>query len=179
VQAPAIDFSRDRRTIVAQGQGTQRVNTVLVQSPQPANTPPGKQTPFYVTAARLTYSDAERTARFEGGVTMRGADSTATADHAEVFLRPAGSGNSGASQVDRIVAEKDILIQQPNRKATGQKMVYAAAEDKFVLSGGSPSIFDAERGTITGASLTFWNRNDRVLVEGGSSRAVTQTRVSK
>jgi len=29
-------------------------------------------------------------------------------------------------------------------------LVYTAADDKFVLTGGPPSIFDAERGKITG-----------------------------
>ena len=47
-----------------------------------------------------------------------------------------------------------------------QKLVYTAADDKFVLTGGPPSIFDAEQGKITGVSLTFFRHDDRVLVEG-------------
>jgi hypothetical protein len=55
-----------------------------------------------------------------------------------------------------------------------------ASEGKFVLTGGPPSIFDAERGKITGGSLTFFSLNDRVLVESSnSSPTVTQTRVAK
>jgi hypothetical protein len=43
-----------------------------------------------------------------------------------------------------------------------------------------PSIFDAERGTVTGDSLTFYKRDDRVLVEGeAKSPAVTHTRVAR
>ena len=61
-----------------------------------------------------------------------------------------------------------------------QKLVYTAADDKFVLTGGPPSIFDAEQGKITGVSLTFFRRDDRVLVEGNnSSPAITQTRVAR
>jgi lipopolysaccharide export system protein LptA len=79
-----------------------------------------------------------------------------------------------------MVAEGDVLIQQPNRRATGQKLVYTAAEDKFVLTGGPPSIFDAEQGKITGVSLTFFRADDRVLVEGeASTPVVTQTRVAR
>jgi hypothetical protein len=49
-----------------------------------------------------------------------------------------------------------------------------------VLTGGPPSIFDAERGKITGVSLTFFRADDRVLVEGeASTPVVTQTRVAK
>jgi hypothetical protein len=58
--------------------------------------------------------------------------------------------------------------------------VYTVAEDKFVLTGGLPSIFDAEHGKITGDSLTFYKRDDRVLVEGkDTSPTVTQTRVAR
>jgi hypothetical protein len=54
------------------------------------------------------------------------------------------------------------------------------ADDKFVLSGGTPSIFDAERGKTRGDWLTFFRHDDRVLVEGkDSSPTVTQTRVAR
>jgi len=49
-----------------------------------------------------------------------------------------------------------------------------------VLTGGPPSIFDAEHGKITGVSLTFFRHDDRVLVEGNNlSPTVTQTRVAR
>jgi len=49
-----------------------------------------------------------------------------------------------------------------------------------VLTGGPPSIFDAEHGKITGDSLTFYKRDDRVLVEGKeASPTVTTTRVAR
>jgi hypothetical protein len=57
---------------------------------------------------------------------------------------------------------------------------YLAADEKFVLTGGSPSIFDAEHGKITGDSLTFFRRDDRVLVEGReTSPTTTRTRVAR
>jgi hypothetical protein len=59
-------------------------------------------------------------------------------------------------------------------------LVYVAQDDKFVLTGGPPSIFDAEHGKITGDSLTFYRHDDRVLVEGqGTSPAITTTRVAR
>ena len=86
----------------------------------------------------------------------------------------------GAGQVERIVAEKDVVIEEPARRATGDRLVYTAADEKFVLTGGPPSIFDAERGKITGDSLTFYKRDDRVLVEGRTtSPAVTRTQVAR
>ena len=60
--------------------------------------------------------------------------------------------------------------------------MYGADEEKFVLTGtpGSPpSIFDAEHGQVTGVSLTFFNRDDRVLVDSSNSESITQTRLKK
>jgi lipopolysaccharide export system protein LptA len=82
--------------------------------------------------------------------------------------------------VERIVAQDHVVITQPTRHATGDRLVYNAAEEKFLLTGGPPSIFDAERGQITGDSLTFYKRNDRVLVEGReTSPTVTRTQVAR
>jgi lipopolysaccharide export system protein LptA len=79
-----------------------------------------------------------------------------------------------------MIAEGSVRVQQPNRRAEGEKLVYTAADDRFVLTGGPPSIFDAEQGKITGVSLTFFRRDDRVLVEGeASTPVVTQTRVAR
>jgi lipopolysaccharide export system protein LptA len=87
---------------------------------------------------------------------------------------------SAPAQLDRIVAQGDVIVQQPGRRALGQTLIYEAAPDKFTLTGGPPSIFDAERGKITGDSLTFFRRDDRVLVEGkASTPVVTQTRVAR
>jgi lipopolysaccharide export system protein LptA len=91
----------------------------------------------------------------------------------------AGMG-SGTGKIDHIVAKDQVIITQPGRKATGDQLVYTASEDKFVLTGGPPSIFDAEHGKITGVSLTLFRHDDRVLVEGdNSSPTVTQTRVAR
>jgi lipopolysaccharide export system protein LptA len=103
----------------------------------------------------------------------------------DVFLQSRGeaAGNKalgGAGRLERIVAQRDVVVSQPTRRATGEKLVYTADEDKFVLTGGSPSIFDAEHGKITGVSLTFFRHDDRVLVEGnGTQPTVTQTRVAR
>ncbi len=79
-----------------------------------------------------------------------------------------------------MIAQGAIKLQEPGREADCQKLVYTSADDKFVLTGGPPSIFDAERGKITGVSLTFFRGDDRVLVEGeASTPVVTQTRVAR
>jgi lipopolysaccharide export system protein LptA len=176
VQAPVIDFDREHRTLIAQSTAGHPVSTVFVQQDKK-----GKVTPVNVTAARLNYADAQRIARFSGGVVIKGSDATVTADQVDVFLQPRTQGSAlvGPSQLDHAVAQGHVVVQEPNRRAKGDRLVYTAAEQKFVLTGGPPSIFDAEHGTTTGDSLTFFSRDDRVLVEGKTSPTVTQTRVAK
>ena len=183
VEAPTLQFDRDHRSLVAQAgtQGsTQPVSTVLVQFDKS-----GKATPVHITSAHLIYADAERKILLDGGVTAKGPDTTLTAQRMTVFLRSrseseASVGPATPGQVDRIAAEGKVMVTQPTRRATGERLVYTAAEDKFVLTGGTPSIFDAERGKITGDSLTFYRHDDRVLVEGReTSPTVTRTQVAR
>ena len=189
VEAPRLQFDRDHRSLLAQGlaqenlaQGSlaQPVSTVLVQVDKS-----GKATPVRITSARLNYADAERRIVLDGGVTAKGSDATLTGQQMTVFLlprsqSPAAAGPGTPGQVERIVAEGKVVITQPTRHATGDRLVYTAAEDKFVLTGGPPSIFDAERGKITGDSLTFFRHDDRVLVEGReTSPTITKTQVAR
>jgi len=211
VEAPILQFDRDHRSLFAQGnpqgtsqataQGTSRgnpaqpVSTVVVQVDKD-----GKVTPIHITSARLNYADAERRVFLDGGVTAKEADATMTGQQMTVFLRPrsqsqASSATTSATssatmtsmatpgQVDRIITERSVVLTQPMRRATGDRLVYTSADDKFVLTGGPssgpPSIFDAERGKTTGDSLTFFRRDDRVLVEGKGTPAVTNTQVAR
>jgi lipopolysaccharide export system protein LptA len=179
VTAPSIDFDRDHRSMVAHGSATEPVSTVLVQTDKN-----GTSTPVAITSTRLTYTDNERKAHFDENVTAKSADVTITSKQMDAFLLPRGQSDSNqtlsAGKLDKILAEDQVVVIQPNRQGDGDKLVYTAADDKFVLTGGPPSIFDAEHGKITGVSLTFFRRDDRVLVEGDkTSPAVTKTRVAR
>jgi len=178
VDAPAIEFDRNQRSLTAQGQGAQLVSSVFVQVDKA-----GKATPLVVTAAKLTYLDSDRRARFSGGVIARGQDATITADQVDVILIAANavknSGAGGPAQLQQIVAGAHVVIQQTGRCATGEKLVYTAADGRFVLTGGPPLITDPERGTIKGDALTFYSRDDRVIVESeGAQRTVTHTKIN-
>jgi lipopolysaccharide export system protein LptA len=187
VEAQSIEFDRDHRSMVALGSDASRiVSTVLVPAKSAqTSTAEKSEAPALVaiTSTRLTYADAERKAHFEGEVVARSTDATITAKKMDAFLEARGPTNqplSPAGKLEKIVAAEQVVITQPERHATAELLVYTAADDKFVLTGGPPSIFDAERGKITGVSLTFFRRDDRVLVEGNNSTpTVTQTRVAR
>lgn len=196
IEAPIIQFDRDHRSVVAQGTVQKPVKTTLVESEKAGSTAkrgnlgrktlgPPVFTPISITGLTLTYTDSERKIHYEGGVVAKAAEFTGSASTLDAFLLPRSQTTSNQSvaasgQLDRMVAQGNVVIQQPNRRAEGDKLVYTAADEKFVLTGGPPSIFDAEQGKITGVSLTFFRRDDRVLVEGEASNpVVTQTRVAR
>lgn len=192
VQASAISFDREHRSMVAEsgvtagideGNSSSPVTTVLVQTGAD-----GKTTLVTITSTHLTYTDSERRIHFDGNVKMHNTDATITSQVLDVFLAESKQPSSNQalrqqsgtpSRLEKAVAKGGIVITQPARRASGETLTYLAAEDKFVLVGGPPSIFDAERGQITGGSLTFFRHDDRVLVEGGAnSPVITKTRVA-
>jgi lipopolysaccharide export system protein LptA len=226
IEASTIQFDREHRSLVAQGTQARPVSTILVQPEkvQPEPSQPAQARPAHgrlkgpgkadspnsgsagksdgptlvaITAAKLTYVDSERKAHYEGGVSAKSTDFTASSQTMDVYLLPRSqivSRNpsyvasqtkpsqsvTGQGRVDHVVAQGHVLVLQPNRRADGETLVYTAADDKFVLTGGPPSIFDAEQGKVTGVSLTFFRADDRVLVEGeASTPVVTQTRVAR
>jgi lipopolysaccharide export system protein LptA len=197
VEAPTIEFQKDQRTVTADSDSRQNVMTALISLDKK-----GKATPVNISSRHLKYSGADRRAQYSGSVIARSEDLTIASDQMDVFFEPspqpsiegraaspiqsrtsetplppqALSGSS--SKLDKIVATGSIVITQPTRHATGEKLTYTAADDKFILTGGPPSIFDAEHGKITGVSLTLLGHDDRVIVDGNSSSpAVTETRV--
>jgi lipopolysaccharide export system protein LptA len=169
VEAPTINFDRNKRSLQAQGSQSGQVASVFVQKDKN-----GKLTPVNVTSDKLSYVDSERKAVFSGNVIVRTQDTTIDSDTVQVILLPRKNQaeTQSASQLDRIESQGDIKIQQGSRKATGTRLIYTAAEEKMVLTGTPnkrPSIFDAERGQITGDSLTFFTHDGRVLVGDGET----------
>ncbi len=197
VSAPEIVVSRTKQMLTAHGAGASR--PVLAVFPAKADTSKGvARTPAQVArveGATLVYSAGERKATFTGDVVAREGDAEVRANKAEVFLAPAAvpvaqrggtlpglPATSAAGSVERIVTEGDVRITQAGRRGNGERLVYTAADGRFVLTGTAsapPQLTDPEHGTVTGASLIFNNRDGSVMVNGGVAPAITETRVAK
>jgi lipopolysaccharide export system protein LptA len=184
VQASSIEFDRDRRFVSAAGSSSIPVSTVLMQSGKN-----GKVTPVTIKSSKLQYIDKERQIHFDSGVTAEGSELKLTANRMDVLLAARNQKQTEKDdakdlaqpgKIEQIVASGDVLITEADRRAMGGQLVYTTADDKFVLSGNSPSIFSAEHGKITGVSLTFFRHDDRVLVEGSTQfPAVTHTQMAR
>ena len=197
VRAPKMDFDNQKRALFAESDKAQKVSSLFVQESQD-----GKITPVDVTADKLTYVDVERLARYTGNVLAKTTTGTVTTQQLDVYLKeaepdpssngttvaqkpaqqkgPSLPGSDSPSKIDHIVATGKVVVTEPNRRAVGDRLVYTADDGKYFLTGRSPSIFDAERGTVWGDSLTFYSHDDRVLVESKrSSPTITRARTTK
>ncbi len=94
--------------------------------------------------------------------------------------KPLVPGSEGPSKIDHMIAIGKVIVTEPNRRGVGDRLVYTADDGRYYLTGKTPSIFDAEHGTVWGDSLTFYSHDDRVLVESKrSSPTITRARTTK
>lgn len=151
-------------------------------------TRPQAPTLWEIRAPLLTYWDAESKAQLEGGVTAESQQGSIQSQTLEAYLSkvqaPAQSRPNGATrastQLSRVVARGNVVVRQGGLRATSERADYTAAEGKFVLSGGNPTIVDASGDTTTGHSLTFYLASDTILADSeAGSRTLTKHRVEK
>jgi lipopolysaccharide export system protein LptA len=182
LEADSIELQRDARLLNAVG----NVRAVFVRAPAnnaAIQTP--KKTPqlWYVSAANLTYWDKENRAHLEKDVTVQSGDQKILSAAMDLnFTRAEGatSGAPGAQQISRAIATGGVTVQQGQRRATAERGEYTAADGKFVMSGGTPTIFDASEGTTTGRQLTFYLADATIIVDSeNGSRTLTKHRVEK
>jgi lipopolysaccharide export system protein LptA len=200
VSAPVLELSRVQATLAAHGSGGDAlaVSAVFTSSPSDAKAAPvmparTNQTSVVRLASRtLLYADGDHKAVFSGGVVAQTSSGVLRSSFMDVYFTPAPAHpgapspvkaqQAQASQLSKIVARGAVILQQPGRKGTGEDLTYTAEDGKFVLTGTSaapPRLADQVRGTVTGAALIFNDRDDSVVVSGGASKAVTQTRVAR
>jgi lipopolysaccharide export system protein LptA len=188
VLAPVLELIRNPQTLKAYGEGT-GPTPVVNANLAAAMGPKHEASVVRVHSETLAYSDAERRGDFRGSVTAEDPDGTIRAEEAQFYLTPAPKAPAGAAQqpaeqaqLERIVATGRVVITQPGRKGSGEKLVYTADDGKYVLTGtpaNPPRIVDQAKGTTTGSTLIFNSQDDSVVVSGGQSSAVTDTRAPR
>jgi lipopolysaccharide export system protein LptA len=205
LEAERIELWRDDKKMQATG----RVVAVFPQAPgsgpslpkAPGKSPPSPSSPtlWQIRAPGLTYWSNEGKAHLEGGVTAKSDQSSLESSTLDVFLVPGSSSDAqpghstsptGASlaqpagapgqQLSRILAQGGVLVRQGDRRGTGEQAEYTAADEKFVLSGGQPTLTNGSSDTTTGRSLTFFVASDTILIDSQEGlRTLTKHRVEK
>jgi lipopolysaccharide export system protein LptA len=186
VAAPVIELSKYDQTLDAHGARGDHgavVHTTLGSKTAGSRSGAAKSAgasttgsvPVRLTSATLHYADQDHRVDLRGSVTAEQPTGTVHADQAQIYLTPPGPNTTGPNttaantpgQLDHMVATGHVIITQPGRRGTGDKLVYTAADGRYVLTGTPsqpPRIADAQKGTTTGAALLFKTADDSVEV---------------
>ena len=195
---PAVNavFTSSRTNPQASPQNNSQPNS----KPNAKTQAPSAPSVVRLQSRTLLYVENDHKAVFSGGVVAQTISGILHSNFMDVYfsqgLSPARGPDQQGSQkppgvplpgapsqsVSKIVARGTVQLEQPGRKGTGEELTYTAADGKFVLTGTSavpPRLSDQARGVVTGNALIFNDRDDSVVVSGGTSNAVTQTRVAR
>jgi lipopolysaccharide export system protein LptA len=152
-----------------------------------------KSTLWHVTAQSLVYNDAQSHAHLEHDVVAVSADQKMRAPVVDLDFthgasvagtggaRTGGSapeGAQGPQQISRAVGTGGTTVEEGGRKAVAERGVYTASDGKFVMSGGTPTLYDSTEGTTVGRQLTFFLADDTIIVDSENGpRVLTRHRV--
>lgn len=144
---------------------------------------------WHIASDTFAYMDLENRAHLEGNVVVQSDVQRMRSDLLDLYFtraNAAGSaeknsnGATGAQQISRAVGTGRVVVDEQTRKATAERAEYTAADGKFVMSGGNPTLFDGTQGTTTGRQLTFFLADDTIIVDSEKgSRTLTKHQVQK
>jgi lipopolysaccharide export system protein LptA len=144
---------------------------------------------WHIASNTLTYLDLENRAHLEGNVVVQSDVQRMRSDLLDLYFTRANiagaadsglNGGAGAQQISRAVGTGGVVVDEQTRKATAERAEYTAADGKFVMSGGNPTLFDGTQGTTTGRQLTFFLADDTIIVDSEKGlRTLTKHQVQK
>lgn len=117
--------------------------------------------PTSAAANWMSYSENDHLLHYEGNVDIRQGTDRLTSDKTDVYLTAAG-------ELEKTIAEKNVVLTQPNRKATGDWIQYTAADEIAILTGKPARVEDVEQGSTEGGRLTVYMREGRVIADNVS-----------
>ncbi|HEV7474692.1 MAG TPA: LPS export ABC transporter periplasmic protein LptC [Pyrinomonadaceae bacterium] len=115
--------------------------------------------PVFAVADSMSYSDINRTLHYESNVDIRQGTDRVTSGIADVYLL------KESSEVEKTIAQREVVLTQPGRKGTGDWIQYTTADEVAVLKGNPARVEDAEKGSTEGGRLTMYMRDGRVIAD--------------
>jgi lipopolysaccharide export system protein LptA len=184
MEADSIELLRATRVLNAKG----NVKSVFQQAPSASDAKSSEDAKkqsslWHVSSETLTYWDADNKARLEKNVVVQSVDQKIHASTMDLYFTHQATGSSngqGPSQITRAVGNGGVVVEEGDRRAVADTGVYTAEDQKFVLSGGDPTLYDASEGTTKGRELTFYIASDTIIVDSGNGlRTLTKHRVQR
>jgi lipopolysaccharide export system protein LptA len=115
--------------------------------------------PVFAAADSMFYSDPDRTIHYEGNVDIKQGTDRLTSGVADVYLV------KDTNEMDKTVAQRNVVLTQPNRKGTGDWVEYTSANEVAVLKGNPARVEDVEQGNTEGNRLTLNVRDGKVTAD--------------
>jgi LPS export ABC transporter protein LptC/lipopolysaccharide transport protein LptA len=171
VSAETIELDRNERMMTA----WDGVQSALYSIDREGEGGRKEVVPLFVSADRLTWREATRVVSYEGHVKVRQATDRIEAATAEAVM-------DEENRMTRLVAVKEVVLTQPERRATGDRLEYEVASETAILRGNLAEIDDRARSVTTkGAQLTLHLRDARIEAndESGAKRVRTTHRIRR
>ncbi len=115
--------------------------------------------PVFASAESMFYSEVNRLLHYETNVDIRTATDRVTSGVADVYL------SRETSEVEKTIAQRNVVLTQPNRKGTGDWMQYTTIDEVAVLKGNPARVEDSEKGNTEGGRLTVYVKEARVIAD--------------
>lgn len=171
LQADVVEIDRDNNILKAHGHViSQLLDKAKDDDTRKPATKPAARVFTVVKAPELTYNDDDRLAIYQGGALLNRPNMQVKAREIQAFLRD----DTDDSSLDHAFADGKVEIVQtaPGRIRNGssEHAEYYVDEDKVILEQGQPQFLDNVRGSTRGNKLTWFSRDDRLLVNGAVSQ---------
>ncbi|HEV8430520.1 MAG TPA: LPS export ABC transporter periplasmic protein LptC [Pyrinomonadaceae bacterium] len=115
--------------------------------------------PVFAAADSMFYSDPDRTIHYESNVDIKQGTDRMTSDVADVYL------TKETNEMEKTIAQRNVVLTQPNRKGTGDWVEYTSASEVAVLKGNPARVDDVEQGNTEGNRLTLSMREGKVTAD--------------
>ncbi len=115
--------------------------------------------PVFAAADSMFYSNPDRTIHYEGSVDIKQGTDRLTSGVADVYL------TKETNEMEKTVAQRNVVLTQPNRKGTGDWVEYTSASEIAILKGNPARVDDVEQGNTEGNRLTLSMKEGKVTAD--------------
>jgi LPS export ABC transporter protein LptC len=154
VRGDTITLIREQKRMEARG----HVQSALYQAKQ-KNGNSTAVVPVFATAEFMRYSDPDRLLHYETNVDIKQGTDRMTSEISDVYLQ------KDNNEVERTIAQRNVVLTQPNKRGTGDWCQYTTADEIAILKGNPAHVEDAEQGTTEGNRVTIYRRENRAVAD--------------
>jgi lipopolysaccharide export system protein LptA len=148
---------------------TEKVQTKMMVEHEDSTTKQRKPVEQNGSAEEFEYKDATRQAVYTKSARVTGAEGDIQAERIVLFLK------EKANELERAEAYEKVTLKEGVRLVQGSKMVYTAADDRYVITG-PPVLIVEEKpkcGEMLARTATYERAKNRMLADGAEANTVS------